>query len=396
VNHDTDVRLSAVPNPIVSVVIAVHNGERFLRPCIESVLAQDYRPLECLVVDDASTDGTGSVARSFGNLVHYVYQARGGVAGARNRGISMASGDLVAFLDADDVWLPHKLTRQVALLADQPEIGLLYSGYHLVDEELEPIATFLARDGGEQIHRWLTFDGWGICFGSTGLVRREVFDRLGGFDEGLSTSADLQFCWRVGRSFDVSAVREPLALYRRHKRQMHRDIEITARDMSALYSEIFDESLSGHRKARRRASANLEVRLAFRRLFAGQVRLALASAARVLRTRPGRLVGAPVEAAYRRLRHRLWRRRTRSRALTKRLRAPLGHPSQRDLAVVDAGEPHRPSSAAVAAGTVTGEPRRGTSTGMLGGARAPGDEQIGQVPMRLWGRAQHVVDDGGA
>ena len=111
---------------LVSVIIPVRNGEAYLGAAIESVLAQTIPPLETIVVDDSSTDGSARVARSFGERVRYTSQPRGGSAAARNRGIQLARGNFFGFLDADDVWLPEKLAIQTAAFAADPELDLAF------------------------------------------------------------------------------------------------------------------------------------------------------------------------------------------------------------------------------------------------------------------------------
>lgn len=111
--------MSAWDPRLVSVVVPVFNGERFLREALESILGQDYRPLEVLVVDDGSTDRSGEIAREFPAPVRLLRQANQGPATARNYGAASAAGEMIAFLDADDLWLPGKLGKQVALLAAQ-------------------------------------------------------------------------------------------------------------------------------------------------------------------------------------------------------------------------------------------------------------------------------------
>src|SRR5437667_12630279 len=111
--------------PLVSVVIPCYNGERYLAEAIESVLAQRYEPLEIIVVDDGSTDRSAEVARHFGDAVQYVCQPHAGAAAARNRGVGLATGDLIAFLDADDVWTEGRLARQVQVLEADPSVGMV-------------------------------------------------------------------------------------------------------------------------------------------------------------------------------------------------------------------------------------------------------------------------------
>src|SRR3954451_23570366 len=105
--------------PLVSVIIPVHNGAKYLRAALESVFAQTYSPFEVIVVDDGSVDESGVIAQSF-NDVRYIHQANQGVAAARNNGIGAARGEFLAFLDQDDLWTTEKLKLQMGYLMKDP------------------------------------------------------------------------------------------------------------------------------------------------------------------------------------------------------------------------------------------------------------------------------------
>jgi glycosyltransferase involved in cell wall biosynthesis len=108
--------------PLVSCIVPVFNGERYLAEALDSVLGQTYRALEVIVVDDGSTDGTPAVVRTFGARVRCVTQPNAGLAAARNRGLAAATAELVAFLDADDLWLPEKIACQMERFRARPEL----------------------------------------------------------------------------------------------------------------------------------------------------------------------------------------------------------------------------------------------------------------------------------
>ena len=112
--------------PLVSVIIPTYNCDRYLAAAIESVLAQNYQPLEIIVVDDGSDDETAKIVQSFGQSIQYVYQTNQGTAAARNHGISLAKGDFLAFLDADDLWLKNKTRLQMAAFANNPQADVVF------------------------------------------------------------------------------------------------------------------------------------------------------------------------------------------------------------------------------------------------------------------------------
>jgi glycosyltransferase involved in cell wall biosynthesis len=101
---------------LISCIVPVYNGERYLGETLDSIFAQTYQPLEIIVVDDGSTDGTATVAASYGQRVRYLCQTNQGKAAARNRGFGAAQSEFIAFIDADDLWHPEKLTRQITRL----------------------------------------------------------------------------------------------------------------------------------------------------------------------------------------------------------------------------------------------------------------------------------------
>jgi glycosyltransferase involved in cell wall biosynthesis len=121
-------------DPLVSVIVPVYNGDRFLADAIESILTQTYQSYEIIVVDDGSTDHSREIALSFPR-VKYLYQPNAGCAAARNRGIEIAKGEYLGFLDADDLWMPDKLTVQIAAFKANPDLEIV-SGY--IEQFVEP------------------------------------------------------------------------------------------------------------------------------------------------------------------------------------------------------------------------------------------------------------------
>jgi glycosyltransferase involved in cell wall biosynthesis len=179
---------------LISVVIPVYNAVAYLGEAIDSVLAQSYRPLELIVVDDGSDDGSGQVAQSYGERLTYVSQARGGNGAARNAGLAVARGDFLAFLDADDRFVPGKLGRQAAAFASDPSLDIVFGHVReFVSPELDDEAKRLLRAPVSEAP-------WAAP--NLMLVRRSSFDRVGPFSEQL----------RVGVTVDWYARATELAL----------------------------------------------------------------------------------------------------------------------------------------------------------------------------------------
>jgi O-antigen biosynthesis protein len=206
--------LTPAPRPLVSVVLPTYNRAHLLPRTLRSVSAQTFGDFEVLVVDDGSTDDSASVVAAHGDgRVRYLRQpANAGVGAARNRGLREARGDLIAFLDSDDEWLPEKLERQVAVLRDAPdEIGLVYTGVQTVRSD-GTTSVGRPQDRGD-VYREMLWRNVIHGGGSNVVIRRGVVAAVGFFHEGLSAIEDYEYWLRITRFFRVEFVDEPLIRY---------------------------------------------------------------------------------------------------------------------------------------------------------------------------------------
>jgi glycosyltransferase involved in cell wall biosynthesis len=169
--------------PLVSVVIASFNGEEFLRPALESLFAQEYEPIEAILVDDGSEDGTAEIAQSFEGL-RYIRQPNLGLAAAHNVGFKTAGGELIAFLDDDDVLPPNKVRVQVDHLLENPGVGCVMGRQEWINPP-----PWLTRDA-------VYGDLDGIPPGSA-MFRRSVLEELGGFDPTFRWGEDMDLLVRL-------------------------------------------------------------------------------------------------------------------------------------------------------------------------------------------------------
>ena len=278
--------------PRVSVVIPAKNAAAYIRDALSSVLAQTVPAHECIVANDGSTDATAGIAGEFGPPVTVISTGGVGVAAARNAAAAVATGDYLAFLDADDVWLPRKLELQLAAFRADPGLGLVYTGLHVVDEQLRFTGRMDVPPDDAAIRKTLLVERPimpGI--GSTGLVPIERFRDLGGFDPRFSMSADCALACGIGLEHRVHGVPRPLVLYRQHPSSMHSDPRnAVERDMRTIHSELLP--LLQPPVSIRRARANLHVSLAGSALATGRPRAALRHALLALVTRPDRVLAA--------------------------------------------------------------------------------------------------------
>jgi hypothetical protein len=204
------------PRPLVSVVVPVYNGARFLAAAIESALAQDYRPVEVIVVDDGSDDGSAAIARSFEG-VRYVYQNNQGPAAARNAGIREARGEFIAFLDTDDLMLPNKIGAQANYLLQNSGVGCALSGREIFCEPGVEPPEWLRDD--ERLRGEFAVGDAGLEDLRAGgmssvIVRRQALERAGGFDAELRHVEDIDWLLRV-RDAGVKIAVLPQILWRR-------------------------------------------------------------------------------------------------------------------------------------------------------------------------------------
>ena len=222
--------------PLVSVVIGAYDAERYLGEAIDSVLAQTHRPLELIVVDDGSTDGTAAVAESYGEPVRCIRQENGGMAASRNRAIPETRGEYLAFLDADDRFTPTKLADQLAVFAQQPDLDIVFGH---VSEFLSPDLDDEAR----ALLREPTHDSpWPTP--NLMLVRRDAFLRVGLFDTELKVGIGVDWCARANELGLHSAVPPVVVLERR----LHAENNgIRRRDARPQYLHVLKASLDRRR-----------------------------------------------------------------------------------------------------------------------------------------------------
>lgn len=195
--------------PLVSVIIPVYNGARYLRAALDSVFAQTYRPLEVIVVDDGSSDESGAIAQSFPE-VHYIRQENQGVAAARNHGIDAAHGDFYAFLDQDDLWTPEKLKLQIEYLLNNPDLGYTLTQLQFFLEPGATLPAWFRKDLLSTVHT-----GWVL---GTLVVRRTTFEKVGNFATGYSAANDSDWFFRAKTAeIPMAVVPELLLLKRIHE-----------------------------------------------------------------------------------------------------------------------------------------------------------------------------------
>jgi len=269
-------------NSVVSAIIPTYNRAHIICDAVESVLAQTYPHIETIVVDDGSKDDTLARLEQYGDRIRVVSQANAGPAAARNRGIAMAQGELVAFLDSDDLWLPQKIQRQVALLEQAGEsvpccLSNIMMKWNSGDRASFDIA--LLKPEAEQ-GVWLNVDEVlatrFVLFNQGIVIRRKVLEKIGGFDESIRYLEDYELPLRLSLEGPWAFIQTPLVIWRESMtNSVYKNSQREELCTSECLVEVFETHLTrvekAHREARLRWYVSGELKRARRHLWAARM-----------------------------------------------------------------------------------------------------------------------------
>jgi glycosyltransferase involved in cell wall biosynthesis len=237
--------------PLVSIVIPVYNGANYLTLAIDSALAQTYKNIEILVVNDGSNDNgvTARIAQEYGNRVRYFEKRNGGVASALNLAVSKANGQFISWLSHDDLYTPNKIQRQIDYLVEQPEPGrcVVYGDYSTFSNESTDVAQIaLPSTDPANFRYFITVQN--ILHGCTLLIPKSAFNKHGLFDESLRTTQDYDFWFRISEDFDFLHLAGVVVRSRSHEEQgtrKLRDVALAeANDLLSRFAEnLTDEQI---------------------------------------------------------------------------------------------------------------------------------------------------------
>jgi len=216
--------------PVVDIIVPAYNAARFLPAALESVLSQTFSDWRIVLVDDGSTDETAVIAKSFaeqlGSKMLVIQQTNKGLPAARNVAIRHSSAEFLALLDADDIWLPSRLAASIELLRARPEVGLVYGGVSLIDQNAALISTPWLQ--GKNAEGWIAS---GIYTRALDLpcptitFRRACVEEVGDFDESMRASEDRDLWLRISLRYQVARIDRVIALYRISSGSMSSDSE---------------------------------------------------------------------------------------------------------------------------------------------------------------------------
>jgi len=221
-----DVNSGATPpaglGPQVSILISVYNGERYLREALESVISQDFKDFEVVIINDGSTDRTGNILAEYAvdQRFRIINQESRGLVYSLNRGLQEARAELIARLDADDVALPQRLTRQVDYMRAHPEVALLGTAITVIDKKGQKVKDHLYPTGSDQVKSAMSR----FCAVShpSVMMRRSRILELGGYRSAFLHAEDFDLWLRLSERYLIDNLTEPLILYRQHDENVSR------------------------------------------------------------------------------------------------------------------------------------------------------------------------------
>lgn len=228
--------------PKVSVVIPAYNAMAFLPETLESVLKQTFTDFEVLIVNDGSSDHIVKWANEITDLrVKLISQKNQRVSAARNTGIANAQGEYIAFLDADDLWEPTKLEKQVRCLDDKPEVGLVYTWTLLVDQDNNSTGRVYASHAEGNVWEEVVTNDM-IASGSSPMVRRSCFEAVGVFDCNLAYAPDRDMWVRIASRYPFAVIKEPLLRYRQIPNSFSRNSQAMIQDLRVVTEKAFQSA----------------------------------------------------------------------------------------------------------------------------------------------------------
>ena len=246
-------------NPLVTIIVPLFNKEKYILATLRSISGQTYKNWECIISDDGSSDNSLLLVEQFTSATpgrwKIVSQINSGPSSARNHGIKSATGEYIAFVDADDIWLQNKLQIQVEYLEKNPDVSMLLSNYIIFnDSDLSDLRGIRAKNVLVQTRRWLDMRGFGGLVESTGILRASSLSQDLLFDSTLITAEGLDFVIRWDLQKKVQILSNFLTLYRISDNQLHNDVELITRNASTLASK-YSQLLNAGKKTLLRQNA---------------------------------------------------------------------------------------------------------------------------------------------
>ncbi|MBW4488222.1 MAG: glycosyltransferase [Trichocoleus desertorum ATA4-8-CV12] len=248
----------------ISVIIPVYNGEKTIKETVESVLAQDFVDFELIIINDGSQDSTLDIVASISDPRIKVFSySNAGLSASRNRGFGHSCGKYIAFLDADDLWAPDKLSKHLKILQEHPQAAVAYSWTNLIDKfgDFVRIGSRIAITGN--VYPNLLLANF-LESGSNALICRYALEAVGGFDESLSAAEDWDMWLRLSKHYDFVAVPYPHVLYRLSPHSMSTNVLRQETACLQVIEQAFSRAPASLQSLKRCSKSNLYKYLTYR------------------------------------------------------------------------------------------------------------------------------------
>jgi glycosyltransferase involved in cell wall biosynthesis len=237
-------------NPLVSVIIPAYNAAQYIGEAIESALAQTYKNQEIIVVDDGSNDNTVElISNKYGEKVTIIKQKNAGPSSARNRGIKEARGEYIAFLDADDIWLPNKISEQIELMEKYLDVGMVFGNATTLKDGRKSELSHFEKEGldeayfGDRIYYKDAFKklfNKNIIMTQTVMMRTSIIEKTGGFDTDFRFAEDFLLWLNIARVTKIAYQPQVVAFRRRHDGNLTNDLEKPVFNRPGLYQKLME------------------------------------------------------------------------------------------------------------------------------------------------------------
>jgi glycosyltransferase involved in cell wall biosynthesis len=252
-------------SPFVSVIIPAYNASKYIVETVQSVLSQTHQNFEIIIVNDGSKDNTLEIINTLAsndNRIKIIDKTNTGVSDTRNCGIKISTGEYLAFLDADDVWLEDSLKERLDIFNKDISIGLVHSDCQIINEFSIPQNIYYRGIEGYILIDLLRKRRCCIPTPSSALIKREVIQKIGEWDSLFSTSADHDFFLRIANKYKIGKVNKILFYYRIHPNNMHKNVAVMEKDIIGVFQKADKNDLFYSWVFKQKCFANLYLTIA--------------------------------------------------------------------------------------------------------------------------------------
>lgn len=250
---------------LASIIIPAYNAKKYIEETVQSVLNQSYTNWELLIIDDGSTDNTIEIIEALAKTdsrINYITKKNSGVSDSRNKGLSIAKGEFISFLDADDIWNKENLKEKINFIVEN-NIDVAYSDCEKIDANSNSLKNILTGSESPELSDILLLKGNYITAPSGIVLKKSVLDKIGGFDTNLSNNADQELWIRIlSNNFKIKLIKKTLWKYRVHDNNMSSNIALLEKDSIYIFNKSKSNNLYSTFAIKQKAFSKLNLMLA--------------------------------------------------------------------------------------------------------------------------------------